>query len=66
MQFDNKQLERLRVAKGYTQAGLCGALDVSRNQIIKWEKGKVTPTIEQINKLGEVLGVPPSLFVREG
>jgi transcriptional regulator with XRE-family HTH domain len=65
MEFDNIQLERLRVAKGFTQDGLCGAVDVSRYQIIKWEKGTATPTIAQINKLGEVLGVPASLFVRE-
>ena len=66
MKFDNERLRDMRKAKGMTQDQLADALSVSRVSVTQWEKGKHTPPLEMIGRIGELLGVAGSFFIQEG
>ena len=55
--------ERIREARkaiGMTQDELAAACDVSRSTINRYENGKLTPPIQGLNRLSDVLDVPVS------
>lgn len=61
MDMDN--LRRIRKEKKITQKQLAEKIGVQPSAISKYETGKVSPTIEQLEKIAEVLEVPVmSLF----
>lgn len=63
MEFDKDQLKKVRVAVGLSQFELADKVEVSRYTVVKWENGKAVPTLAQINKAAEKLGVPATLFL---
>ena len=56
----------LRKSKGISQAELAEAADMNRSMLSRLEQQKYVPSIDQLQKLGEILGFEPaSLFVPE-
>ena len=53
-QFGEK-LSAARRAKGYTQEDLAEKLAVSRTNISRWESGKMTPDLDTVNRLSQIL-----------
>ena len=54
----------LRKAKGISQAQLAQAADMNRSMLSRLEQQKYVPSIDQLQKLGELLGFEPaSMFV---
>lgn len=61
MEMEN--LRRIRKEKKITQKQLAEKIGVQPSAISKYETGKVSPTVEQLEKIAEVLEVPVmSLF----
>lgn len=54
------RLQRLRAAKGLSQADLADRMGVSAPSISGWEKGRARPKNNRIAALAELLGVPVS------
>ena len=50
-------LKAIRKQRGMTQGELATLVGINRITIIKYESGKVDPTIESATKLANVLGV---------
>ena len=53
--IDPKQLKRIRMQLGYTQAGLAGAAGVSQSIVAKVEAGAVDPTFKTLKAISTAL-----------
>lgn len=53
----SENLQTLRKAKGLSQEELAAQLNVVRQTISKWEKGRSVPSADQLVQLAEILGV---------
>jgi len=53
-----KKLKELRVKKGLTQQQVAETLYVSTHAVSQWERGKRTPDLETLVKLGELYNAP--------
>lgn len=60
--FNHILLRRLRRDRDMTQAQLAVALNVKKNSVYNWERGKYAPNRRSINKLEELFDVPASTF----
>lgn len=58
-----KQIQRIRKAKGISQAGLARASGLAQSFISSVEKGRKSPTIRSLMKLAIALNVPPETFL---
>lgn len=56
------KIREARVSKGMTQARLAEKIGVRHGIISKYETGMVSPTIDQLQKIAEALGVSPVEF----
>lgn len=59
MKFDYQRLKGERIAKGYTQKDMALKLGVSRNTYVKKESGKSDISIDELSKIGDILGLTP-------
>lgn len=59
-------LSAARVNAGMTLEQACKALKVSKNTLIKWEKGKSCPTWDKVQLISEVYRFPTDniIFLR--
>ena len=55
-------LSEMRHIKGYSQKQLADLMGVGRSTISEWEHGKYLPSQENIEKLGEILEIDPSVL----
>ncbi len=55
--MDLKKLKKLRLLKNMTQVDVSKAVGVTTNSYIRWEQGSNRPSLENEEKLKEVLGV---------
>ncbi len=55
MEQFGEQLSAARKAKGYTQEQLAEKLAVSRTNISRWESGKMTPDLDTVKRLSQIL-----------
>lgn len=62
MDFSN--LKFFRKKKGYTQEQIAEKIGVSRQAVVKWEKGEALPDIENIIALAEIYEVTVDSLVR--
>lgn len=53
--IDPKQLKRIRLQLGYTQAGLADAAGVSQSIVAKVEAGAVDPTFKTLRAISAAL-----------
>lgn len=53
------KIRALREAKGMTQVELAEALGVDQTTISAWERGIAEPTIFNLRRLADILGVAP-------
>ena len=60
-----KTIKERRKTLGITQAHLAELADVNVNTIIRIENDKISPTIEVLNKIAEVLGMELSLDIKK-
>ncbi len=51
-----KQIQRLRVEQGMSQAILAEALGVDSSTVAKWESGGIYPRAQLLPKLAQILG----------
>lgn len=56
-------IKKYRKEAGYTQEWLANNLNVSQTAIALWESGTRTPSIDVIEKIADLLDVPPSLLM---
>lgn len=64
--FKSEELRKAREEKHYSQAELANLVFTTRQSISNWENGKKIPTLENVNKLSEVLNIPlEELIVRK-
>lgn len=54
-----EKIRALREAKGLSQAELAEALGVDQTTISAWERGVAEPTLFNLRRLADVLGVYP-------
>ena len=54
------KLQRLRIAKGLSQADVAAYMGVSAPSISGWEKGRARPKHDRMGDLADLLGVPVS------
>lgn len=59
-----ENLKRVREERGFSQQQLAKELNVCRENISKWETGKVSPQIKWVYAIADTLGVNPSELVR--
>lgn len=57
-----KKIKILRKTRGLTQQQLADKLNVRRSTISNWEIARRSPSIHDLEKLGEVLGVTLEYF----
>lgn len=60
------RLKTIRTAKRFTKEALAKESGISRTTIYKIETGSVSPTVETLSRLLEVLGVSESVFFDRG
>lgn len=48
--------------EGLTKAALARAIGTSAEAVVQWESGKYKPTIENIEKVADAIGVSLSVF----
>lgn len=58
-----RNLELIRVAKGYTQENLALDADISRSHLFNLKSGANSSTLEMLRKIAEVLEVEPWLLL---
>ena len=51
-----RQVLRLRLRRGWTQAQLAGALHTKQSAIARLESGSYRPSLATLEKIGQVLG----------
>ena len=61
----SRNVRRLRLEKGLTQASLGSASGVGRSFICLVERGKFGVTLDTLAALSEALGSPPSLLLAD-
>lgn len=49
-------IKQYREDKGMTQAEFAAALGVHQNNVSRWERGVITPSVETLRKMAEVFG----------
>jgi putative transcriptional regulator len=54
----NNRLKELRAERGWTQADLADALDVSRQTVNALETGKYDPSLPLAFRIGRIFGLP--------
>ena len=59
----SRNLELIRVAKGYTQENLALDADISRSHLFNLKSGANSSTLEMLRKIADVLGVEPWLLL---
>lgn len=59
-----KGLKYARVKKDLNQKDLADIIGATNSQISNWESGKVTPSIDVLKKLSEVLDVTIDYLVK--
>ena len=57
-----ENLQYLRAREGVTQEQLAEQLDVSRQAVSKWEADISRPTREKLDRLSEILDIPPETW----
>ena len=57
-----RNLMRIRQLQGMSQEDLAGKVELTRQTIIKYEKGETDPSISLVNKFADILGIPFSDF----
>ena len=61
-QFNPAMLRIAKGAAGITQTELASAMNVSQGKVSKWEDRLLSPSQEEIDRLGRILRRPPELF----
>ena len=51
-----KVIQKMRLARGLTQAKLAEALDVDTSTVTKWETGEAKPRADKLPLLAKILG----------
>lgn len=65
-EFKSEVLKQARESKGYKQDELAKLIFTTRQSISNWENGKKTPTLENVNRLSEILDISmDNLIVRK-
>lgn len=54
-----EKIRALRESKGFSQTELAEALGVDQTTISAWENGKAEPTLFNLRRLADLLGVKP-------
>lgn len=54
-----EKIRALREAKGLSQNDLAEALGIDQSAVSKWESGKAEPTLFNVRRLANILGVEP-------
>lgn len=57
------RVNRLLKEKSWTQSDLANRLGVTQQTVQKWVKGKTSPSMENIDKLTDITGLPPFWFM---
>ena len=57
-----QRIDELRAQKGMTQNELAGLIGVSANSVYHWRKEGVMPTLANIEKICEVVGITVEQF----
>lgn len=58
-QLGGKRLKAAREALGMTKTATAAAIGVSLNIYSLWEKGKISPSPDRVQEIGQVLNLPP-------
>lgn len=54
-----EKIRELRETRGLSQSDLAEALGVNQSTISNWERGKMEPTIYNVRRIADALGVEP-------
>lgn len=54
-----EKIRALREAKGLSQTELAEALGVDQTTVSAWERGVAEPTLSNLRRLADVLGIAP-------
>lgn len=65
VRFVGEKIAALRKSNGITQEKLAELIGVSRESIRRWEKNETSPSIENLRKIGMVLGASSGYFFSE-
>jgi len=57
-------LKRIRLAKGMSQGDICRATGMDRGYISRVESGQKNPTISNLEKIANALGVRPDELLK--
>ena len=63
MESIGPRLRRVRRSQDITQAALAERTGVAVSTVVRIEKGQVTPQIETVFKIADVLGVDPKWLI---
>ncbi|MCG4437262.1 helix-turn-helix transcriptional regulator [Erysipelothrix rhusiopathiae] len=60
----NQQIKFYRTEQKMSQEMLAEMLNISRQSISKWERGESLPSIDNLIRLSEILGIPLNDLVK--
>lgn len=58
------QLKAARKKRGYTQAELADALNVSKGTVAMWETGRRHPSLEKVGEISDLLRVSTDYLIK--
>jgi len=58
-----KLLREIRIEKGWTQNYVAGIMDISSENIARWERGETSPTLNSLEKWAAALGYEIDLML---
>lgn len=60
-----KHIKKYREGSKMSQLELASILEVDQSNVCLWEKGKTTPTLQNLEKIAEVFGLKLWAFLKE-
>ena len=63
--FKGERLSEAREARGFTIAGLSEVLELNRSSVGKYERGLISPSLQVVTRMAEVLRLPTGFFFKD-
>lgn len=66
VEFRGERLCEAREARGLTVAGLAELLGLNRNSVGKYERGVISPSLQVVTRMAQILRLPTGFFFQQG
>lgn len=65
IKFDHSRIVTARETRGMSQIDLASKLDITSQQLSKWERGEVVPSVNKLADIANAIECPVAFFYVE-